>query len=248
MDYKDYLEQKEETGTHFWYKARLALLIYLLEKAFLQRNIERKILNIGCGTGTENKEIQKFGQLTALDISQDALNEVKHDDCKVLLGNIETIELKKDYFDGVCAFDILEHLDEDKLVMKKICDSLKTGGKLLFTVPSYQYLYGSHDIALEHKRRYNKKEVGHKLERAGFKLIEMGYWNSILFPLETVFRIVKKYLFKILGIKNHTTEVKFSNGFMNSFLYLIMNQDIKLIRKKLGLPFGLTIYGIVEKK
>ncbi len=248
MDYKDYLEQKKETGMHFWYRARLLLFEYLLKKLFSKNKKDRIILNIGCGTGTENKIIKQYGQLTALDINKNALREANKDDCQTLLGDIELVDLKKKYFDLICAFDILEHLEQDELVLAKIFASLKSGGKFIFTVPAYSFLYASHDIALGHKRRYNKKEIEQKLKIAGFKFIEIAYWNSILFPFQAIFRILKKGVFKILKIEKHTTEIKYLNKSLNKLLYFIMKQDIRLIRKKMGLPFGLTIYGIVEKE
>ncbi len=247
MDYKDYLEQKNKAEIHFWYRARLELLAYLLKKVFSKNKNSKNILNVGCGTGTENKEIKKYGQITALDIDRDALQRADRDDCQVLFGDIEVVALKDGFFDLVCAFDILEHLEKDELVIKKLYDCLSFGGKLIFTVPAFKFLYGSHDIALEHKRRYNKKEIQDKLKKVGFEIVEIGYWNFILFPLEVMFRIIKKIIFKVFKISNHTTEIKYSNNFLNKFLYLIMKQDIRLIRKKIALPFGLTIYGIAKK-
>jgi hypothetical protein len=109
---------------------------------------------------------------------------------------------------------------------------------LIFTVPAFQCLFSSHDVALEHKRRYNKKRLNALFKE--FKIKEMGYWNfSTFFPL-VVLRILKK------GLKPKVDAMSMPQ-LLDLFLYKIMSLENKLIKSGIKMPFGLTIYGICNK-
>ncbi len=247
MDYKDFLSIDKKESLSFWHKARLNLIFYLLNNAFDNYDKNRKILDIGCGTGTELKILNKFGQATAIDIDNNALAMAKKNNCQTILADIEKYDLDNNYYDAVCCFDILEHLKNDQQVMKNIFNSLKAGGYLFFTVPAYQFIFSGHDIVLGHQRRYNKKEIALKLEKAGFKIIKLNYWNSLLFPAIFVIRITKKIFIKISNKNTHKSDLKNYNQYIEQILFYILNLENKLMPYNIKPPFGLTIYGIAKK-
>ncbi|MFH0755510.1 MAG: class I SAM-dependent methyltransferase [bacterium] len=110
MDYKDFIQLQNQQELHFWYKARKKLILNLLNFKFKNYKQNRLILNIGCGTGTEMEIIKKFGQVMALDNNQNAINIVKQQGYKTILADVEKYNLKNNYYDAVCCFDVLEHL------------------------------------------------------------------------------------------------------------------------------------------
>lgn len=251
MDYKDFALQKESEHLYFWNKAKNNLienLLFSIYKNYWSVS-NRKILDIGCGTGTELEILEKFGNITAIDISKESIELVKKMGHKTILANIENSNFKKNYYDAICCFDILEHLENDQNVLKKIHYSLKDGGHLFITVPAYQLLYSTHDIAMGHKRRYNKKAVITRLKNASFEIILINYWNFFLFFPIVLMRLMKKIFFlKIYRKKNLRPESKPLNKYLNNLLFLILNFENKLlnINNKI-IPFGLTICGIAKK-
>ncbi len=248
MNTQDYLEQKKSDDLYFWYKARKNLIDYLLNKKLKNFSKKRKILDIGCGTGTELNVLKKYGQVTALDMDITALNIIKKENCNIVEGNIENIELAKENYDCICCFDILEHINNDEKVLKKIYSALKPGGYLLFTVPAFGYLFSTHDKYSGHIRRYTKKDLQIKLNNNYFKKINLGFWNFFLFIPIALIRIIKKVIFlNLLTTKNYTTDAKPLNKYINSLLYYILDTENALIRKNIPLPFGLTIFGSAKK-
>jgi len=247
MDYKDFLSTDKKESLSFWHKARLNLILYLLKNTLSNDSQNRRILDIGCGTGTELKILNKFGQVTALDINNSALAMVKKNNCQTILADIEKYNLNNNYYDTICCFDILEHLKNDKWAIKNIFNSLKSEGYFFFTVPAFQFLFSGHDIALGHQRRYGKKEIALTLEKAGFKMVKLDYWNSLLFPAIFVIRMVKKFLNKINKKNICQSDMKKRNNFVEQILFQILNLENKLISRNINLPFGLTIYGIAKK-
>jgi hypothetical protein len=106
-------------------------------------------------------------------------------------------------------------------------------------------MFGGHDKAMGHYRRYNKDELTAILNQTKFKTIKNGYWNiSLFFPI-LFLRIIKKTFFR--SQQNHTSDAKPLPSFINNLLFKILNFDNCLILKSINLPIGLSIYGIYKK-
>lgn len=242
MDYTDHILQKNNEG-HFWYEARKILIGKLFTYISKEQKENVSILDVGCGTGTELELISGFGDLTALDVNEKALEIAKEKGYKTTMLNIENCDLEKNYYNIVCSFDVLEHLNNDYLALKNIYSSIKEDGFFLFSVPAHPSIFSQHDIALEHKRRYTKKELRTKLGDEGFGNIELYYWNSFLFPMIYSLRMFKKIFLKNIKLGS---EAKQRNKFINKILFLILKFEATNLFRKRGLP-GISIYGIARK-
>jgi SAM-dependent methyltransferase len=240
MDYNDYNTTKELS---FWHRARLGLINYLLS-AEAEKGQE-KLLDIGCGTGTELQLLAEFGELSALDINPQALKLAEKMGFKTVLGDIEKMELAKENYSLICCFDVLEHLSKDQDVLKKIYASLVPGGKLIVTVPAFRFLFSRHDLALTHHRRYSKKELRTKLEQAGLEVSYLNYWNTLLFlPIASV-RLIKKFIEK--SDEPAKSDLKNYTGAVEKILFKILNFENKRWVRKLPLPFGVSLYAVAKK-
>ena len=249
MDYKDFQLQQYQEELHFWYKARKNLIFNILNSVLKNYDKNRSILNIGCGTGTELEIIKQFGSVVALDKNQSALSEVKKLNFETMQVDIEKYELPKEYYNAICCFDCLEHLKNDQKAIDNIYQSLKPGGYFIFSVPAFQFLFSSHDIAMEHFRRYGKKEIKYKLEKSGFRVARLDYWNTLLFPVIVAIRLAKKIVYFVLPKeKKHKTEIKNSNKYLNKLLFWILNLENNKFLFNLLKPFGVSVWGIYRKK
>lgn len=244
MDYNDYVSQNKSDKLHFWYKARLVLIDNLLKK--ISDADDNLILDVGCGTGTELDILKKYGKVIALDVNENSLKLAKNNNCQTICMDIENHSLKSDTYDIVCCFDVLEHLKKDEQVLKNISNSLKNGGHFIFTVPAYQLIFGPHDKALGHFRRYNKSEIREKLRKANFKIICLGYWNFIFLPLLAILRILKRVVSNFSRNASFKTELKNNNYLVNKIMFSVLKFEANLANK-VNVPFGLSIFGIVKK-
>src|SRR5262249_25121220 len=66
------------------------------------------------------------------------------------------------------------------------------GGLLVVTVPAYRWLWSGHDEVLGHRRRYTAGELRAAVERAGFAVLRVSYFNTLLFPLLVAVRAWKR--------------------------------------------------------
>lgn len=100
--------------------------------------------------------------------------------------------LKHEKIDTFIYINVLEHIEDDNLELSFINSVLDKGGKLLIFVPALQWLYGTHDLNVGHFRRYYKKDLQSKVEKAGFKVLKNNYFDFLgIFPWWIAFKVLK---------------------------------------------------------
>lgn len=179
-------EELEKIGEgDFWSNVKTKLILDMVEG--------KNILDVGCGACTLSKIlVEKNYDVMAIDSDEKAVEIAKKKGIRGFKADIINWKTNTK-FDCVIASDILEHIDDDKLAMKKIHAMLKTGGCLILNVPSYKFLFGKHDIALEHKRRYSDGELKTKLVESGFEIESQRHWNLLALPMTVLItRILKR--------------------------------------------------------
>lgn len=237
MDIKDY--QSGYRKHHFWFRAKNNLINTLLLRADLPA--QPKILNIGGGTGNDLKIINNFGEVYVVDNSEETIDLINTKYCREKkLADAQQIPYHNHFFDTVVIFDVLEHIEADTQVINEIIRVLKPNGKLIFTVPAFKFLFSNHDKALGHYRRYNKLEIKNLLQNLSVQ--ELGFWNFILSPL-----VLTRF---IRAKKHQTSKLDFQTlpSLIDQIFFHIINFETWLIKKGVKLPFGVSMYGIYEKK
>lgn len=112
--------------------------------------------------------------------------------------------VKENNFDLVLCVDVMEHIEEDVLVLNNYQRSLKPGGMLLISTPSDQGGSDAHDSSdesfiEEHVRNgYNVDEMKNKLARAGFSKSEIKY--SYGAPGKISWKLSMKYPIQLAGV------------------------------------------------
>lgn len=83
-------------------------------------------------------------------------------------------------FDLVCAFEVLEHIDDDAGALAEWSAHLRPGGWLLLSVPAFQRRYGPADELVGHFRRYDPEDLREVLTKAGFTGVELRQYGMPL--------------------------------------------------------------------
>lgn len=245
MDKNAFEEMKLTQDSHWWFKGKRAIIEKLL--IYLNLPSNARILEIGCGTGSNLNLLSKFGTVTALEVDDDARRYASElSGMSVLPGwlpdGLNSVKDRK--FDLICMFDVLEHVEKDVEGLIKIKDILadsQNKGKLIMTVPSYQWLYSEHDKKLSHFRRYSKKELKLKLREAGYRVNVIRYMNTLLFPLMLLARLTSL----VSGGKDYGATTP--NNTINKILFNIFLIE-KILIPKVPMPYGGSIYAITEIK
>lgn len=238
MDARD--QNAPDLEKHFYYTGKRKLIEALLKKAQLPPNA--KILDVGSGTGSDLDVISKFGEVTVLDIDQETLDQVP-DTYEKICADLTKINIPENTYDCIIAFDVLEHIEKHDIAAQNLFKILKSGGKLVGSVPAYQCLYSQHDKVLEHFRRYTRTNFTQLLTEAGFKKLSSGYWMSILFPIAAITRIFKK------NTQETETDVQILPKPINAlFSWILKTEAFVGTSKFFRFPFGLTTWNISTKK
>jgi SAM-dependent methyltransferase len=69
-----------------------------------------------------------------------------------------------------CAFEVLEHVEDDVAMMTSLRSRLVPGGALLLSVPAHPDRYGASDELVGHHRRYERSDLAARLHTAGYAL------------------------------------------------------------------------------
>lgn len=163
--------------------------------------IGNRVMDLGAGIGTYISSLTDRQLVVAVERDPNCVAYLKEKFGN--LGNVMIIEsdIENLHFealaplslDTVLCFNLLEHIKDDYLLLKKLYLLLQENGRLLLVVPAYQALYGSIDEAVGHYRRYSKKELLKKLLDAGFYIEKVSRMNSLAVPgWFVVNRILKK--------------------------------------------------------
>ncbi len=168
----------------FWSKVKVKLILCLVEGA--------SVLDVGCGSGRLSKTLLDKGyKVVAVDNDWKAVEIAKKKGVAAFLSDINYWKTDEK-FDCVILGDVLEHIEDDNSALRKIRGMLKPNGCIVVNVPSYQFLFGKHDVALGHKRRYSDRELKTKLKTSGFKIESFRHWNLLAFPITALIKISKK--------------------------------------------------------
>lgn len=94
--------------------------------------------------------------------------------------------------DSVIYVNVLEHVADDAAELLVVREVLAPGGRLFVFVPALQWLYGSFDRQVGHLRRYTKKELSGKCERAGFRVLKSVYFDAAgVLPWYLKYRVLR---------------------------------------------------------
>ncbi len=241
MDKAAYVEMYLNEDSHWWFVARRMIIRKILSN-YLPVKRERRILEVGCGTGGNLEFLSTYGNVYAIEPDDEAIAMAgKRGLCHVVKGSFPDDIPFEGGFDLICMLDVLEHMDDDLGALESVGKKLSPGGKVLITVPSCKFLWSEHDVALHHKRRYGKKQLMRLLEISGFRIIYHTYFNTLLFPVVAAVRSLKKNYGKECG-----TDVGMPSKPLNILLTAIFSSE-RFLMPRISLPFGTSILLLAEK-
>jgi ubiquinone/menaquinone biosynthesis C-methylase UbiE len=229
---------------NFWFRSRNVLVLWALHKYFPGF---QSLLEVGCGTGFVLSGItQAFPE--ARTVGSEIYSAGLAFAAKRLPG-VELLQMdarKLPYeaeFDVVAAFDVIEHILEDELVLQNFHRALKPGGGCLITVPQHQWLWSPVDEAACHQRRYSAKELHTKVEAAGFRILNSTSFVTLLLPLMLASRLAARR-----SGQAGSSEALALNPVLDRTLEAGMRIEHLLIKSGVSLPIGGSRLVVLQRK
>jgi glycosyltransferase involved in cell wall biosynthesis len=153
-----------------------------------QSFIGSRVLETGCGIGNFAEMLLDRPRLICTDADAFFL-EMTHrrfghlENIRVLRADMAApempVDLRDEHIDTVVCLNMLEHIDDDALVLKRFYDLLEPGGKIVVLVPANPALMSSCDHALGHRRRYSQESLRAVITQAGFKISHVTQYNTL---------------------------------------------------------------------
>lgn len=163
---------------HFWHAPRRSLLLDTIAASGLAPG--SRMLDVGCGTGRMVRELQaRAMQARGMDPWARESGLPAPD---FVAGQVEAIPMPGESFDAVCAFDVLEHVD-DARALAEIHRVLAPGGLLFASVPAHAWLWSVRDELAGHRRRYTRRVLRERVAAAGFEVHRLFGYQALLLPL-----------------------------------------------------------------
>lgn len=187
MENNDYLLMHQLEKRYWYWQVKRDLIHRVINRYGNPGTRDRKILDVGCGTGSVLESLAHKGDLYGVDTSAYALKLCNaKGNFKLKRMNAEKLSFPENFFDVIIMSDIIEHVDDDIKVIENCRRILKTGGILIITVPAHMYLWNYDDARLGHKRRYNKMML--KSLASGFNVEKISYIHFFTYPLAVLAR------------------------------------------------------------
>ena len=226
---------------HWWYAARLDILMHFLETRLdLTRPI--RSLDVGCGTGAAMEMFSRRFQAFGLDPSPQAIAFCRQRGLSNLFLGELTGYPAGGHFDLITFLDVLEHVEDDRGTLVTARQLLDDRGRLLITVPAFPSLWSPLDVMLHHKRRYTPAMLRDVVRSAGFSILHLTYFNTLLFPVALVRRAASRV--------THTEtmgDLEIPGKVLNAVLRNIFELEKPLL-PKVSFPFGLSLLCWAEKE
>jgi len=244
-----YREYRQVEDVHWWFVGRRRILLQVLDR-YLGSNgsHERRILDVGCGTGTMLTYLAAFGKAEGVDIDEEALGYCRERGLQnVRLGEAGKLPFDDGSFDLVTALDVVEHLDDDAAAFREMRRVLRPGGHLLVTVPAHKFLWGDQDEVNLHKRRYGAGELHDRLVASGFELVRLSYMNALLFaPIATI-RFLRRLERRVRPKIPHQSDFRYpAPAPLNFVLGHVFGAEGSVLRH-VDIPIGVSVLALARK-
>jgi SAM-dependent methyltransferase len=246
VERSEYAKLAEVEDAMWWFQGVHANLIAAHRRAAAAGPASHRqgpLLDAGCGTGG-------FLAKLARDLPAATIVGIEHDAeaCRlarrksgvpIAAGSVDALPFADGALTAIFSADVLCHRNVDEAAtLRDFHRCLAGQGQLVLNLPAYQWLLSAHDRAVHNARRYTGRRIRDLLQRAGFTAVRTSYWNTILFPLMVLRRLV--------GRQGSSDVAPFPAAIEGAFR-AAMRLEGALLRRGVVLPYGGSILATAVK-
>lgn len=229
--------------TSFWFRARNRLIVQIIKRDFPQAH---NLLEIGCGTGYVLLGVRQG--LPGLHVAGSELSVAGLELAARRVPGADLYQMDARHipfdseFDVVCAFDVLEHVVEDHAALAEMFKAVRPGGGIIVSVPQHPWLWSAGDDFAHHKRRYRRGELKSKLAAAGFSLVRITSFVSILLPLMALSRAFQR------DARTYDPKTEYrAPPVLDRAMELTLETERWLIGRGVSLPAGGSVVAVARR-
>lgn len=245
MEERYYSEYFKVEDRHWWFVGRRRIFMRVLDR-HLGPGRSRRILDVGCGTGTMLGRLARYGEPEGMDADAQAV-AMCHSRGLERVRHVQSPPLpwEDGSFDLVTALDVLEHADDDRGLLRELTRVTRPGGLVLVSVPAFRWLWGAQDEISHHRRRYVAQELEERVAEAGLELRHLSYFNTLLFPAIAAVRLLRSRRRPASSAVRSDFELT-GPGRLNDLLGRLFAAEAPAVAR-LRLPFGVSILALAAR-
>ena len=147
----------------------------------------KRVAELGCGRGNMSSFFRRHDTVMLTDYRDDYLDPLRAkwgQKRNLTFANLDMTQ-RDDYAvltkfapDSIVFLNVLEHIEDDRAVLKNLFDHVPAGCRIVILVPFGMKLYSDFDKELGHFRRYENGELETKMREAGFEVETQFYFNK----------------------------------------------------------------------
>lgn len=240
MERATYDRMAEIDGRHWWFVARRRIIDRLIREQ-VPLGADARILEMGCGTGSNLALLQRFGAVDAVEPDDDARALSAQRSGLAIKGGLlpDGVALADGRYDLIAMLDVLEHIPDDLGALVALRPKLTAGGRILVTVPANPRLWSAHDVAHHHQRRYTAAQLADVFTRAGYRVRHLTHFNTLLYPLVAAARGLGRFTRREGG------DDAIPPGPLNALLERLFAAERHWVGRR-TLPFGVSLAVVAE--
>jgi SAM-dependent methyltransferase len=186
MDLKEEDILGADIGRHWYYRSKAAAL-----RRAVTGLRPRHILDVGAGSGFFSRHL-----LAQTEARSALCVDIGYASDREDAAAGKPVHYRRDIgatdCDLVLMMDVLEHVDDDRGLLRHYAAKVPSGAHFLVTVPAFRFLWSGHDVFLEHKRRYRLPEIEAAMREAGLHVVRGAYYFALVFPLAAAVRLAAR--------------------------------------------------------
>lgn len=235
MDELLYRQHASLEDVHWWFVGRRRIVRRLIERWVPHG---AALLDVGCGAGGMVAELASDYATRGVDASPAAVEACRARGLTtVTLGSATDPSTWGHLPVGaVTLLDVIEHVEDDVAALRAAAAATGRGGRVIVTVPAYDWLWSVHDLRNHHRRRYTRQRLLERHAAAGLEPLQSGYFNALLFPVALVQRMLSR-----LGVA--ADPLRLPPPLLNRSLgHLFAAEGNVLTGGRHAFPFGLSVF------
>jgi SAM-dependent methyltransferase len=244
-----YQEHYDMEERHWWFRSRRRVLWALVDRAGV--GASPRILDAGCGTGRNMVEFARLGPAEGVDLSPQAVEFCRRRGLHgVRQAAIEELPYEDGRFDLVLATDVIEHLEDEGPALDELRRVTSDDGRLIVTVPAYNWLWSNHDTSWHHFRRYTRRLLAQRVRAHGWEpVVETYFYTSLLPPVAAV-----RTLQRLRGGADRNgdgdgkSDLHLSPTALDRWLEMPVRAEARLIRRGASLPAGVSVGAVCMRR
>lgn len=236
---------------HFWFRGFRWFVRPLVARALAGQPAapRPRILDCGCGTGSNLGLLAPFGDVFGFDLTWRGL-QFAHEQGRprIARASIGAIPFADRSFDLVTSFDVFQCLPDavEREAIAEMARVLKPGGRVVLNVAALEVLRGQHSVFAEEVRRYTPGGLRRLLTGAGLDVQRLTFVHASLFPIMFPVRVLQRLTGQNGQPESGEWEIQVPPAPVNAALSGVVALE-SLALRAINMPIGSSLLCLARK-